>query len=142
MKKMLLTVLLIGLFATISTVFVAAEGDQPFLPGITVTDEHPNGCVDCHRDAGGGKDYRLNVSLAEKGHVKIDSMVKTLPNDCMMCHKEGSNAGSLSIRTHTAHYSNAEENHFVTSYQGSCLQCHKLDVATGIMSVKSGSKNW
>ena len=141
-KRILFTVLLIGMFVTVSTVFVAADDGEAFLPGITVTDDHPNGCVDCHSDKGGGRDYRLNTSLAEEGHVKIDSMVKTLPDDCMMCHKEGSKAKSLSIQVHEAHYGEAEENHFISSYQGACLQCHTLNVATGVMSIKSGPKNW
>ena len=71
-------------------VLMAADNAKPYLPGITVTDDHPNGCVDCHKNQGEGKDYRLNVSLAQvEGHPKIDAIVKKLPQDCMMCHKEG-----------------------------------------------------
>ena len=141
-KKILFLVLLVGLFMSVSTVLMAAEGAQPFLPGITSVDEHPNGCVDCHKNGGEGKDYRLNVSLAAIGHVKIDAIVKTIPNDCMICHKEGSKAEEIQVRLHEAHYNNPDKNHFVAFYQGACLNCHKLDVASGEMSFKSGPKNW
>ena len=48
-------------------VLMAADNAKPYLPGITVTDDHPNGCVDCHKNQGEGKDKRLNVSLAQTG---------------------------------------------------------------------------
>lgn len=110
------------------------------LPGINSEDQHPNGCVDCHKISG-DSDYRLNVSLREvAGHPAIDSIVNTLPDDCMMCH--GSYAAKLNTITHTSHYANPEENHFVAYYGGQCLECHSIDVDTGKTDVKSGPKNW
>ena len=120
--------------------FVAAA-DSPFLPGLTVADDHPNGCVDCHKISG-ENDYRLNTDLAAEGHVDISMIVRTVPNDCYMCHKEGAAAGALNELTHASHYKNPAENHFVEFYQGACLQCHSLDAETGVMGVKSGPKNW
>jgi hypothetical protein len=112
------------------------------LSGITIKDEHPNGCVDCHKVAGEGQDYRLNVELAAAGHPDISKIVKTVPEDCAMCHKTGAKAGALNTQAHHLHYVNPDENHFIAYYFGDCLACHALNVATGEMSVKSGPKNW
>ena len=125
-------------------VLTAGSGEKgPFLPGITVTDDHPRGCVDCHRNAGEGQDYRLNVSLREiEDHPDITAIVKKIPDDCAMCHKEGTSAGPLSLALHKHHYEDPTENHFISFYKGSCLNCHTLDAETGKMGVKSGPKNW
>ncbi|TFG64515.1 MAG: hypothetical protein E4H36_02800, partial [Spirochaetales bacterium] len=56
----LLTILVIVcMFIAVSSVAWAQQG-QLKLSGITVKDEHPNGCVDCHKVAG-GNDYRLST---------------------------------------------------------------------------------
>ena len=116
---------------------------KPFLPGITVADEHPNGCVDCHNNQGEGKDYRLNVSLAKiQGHPKIDAIVKTVPDSCLICHKEGGKVSPLNVMLHKAHYEKGAESPFVQFYQGACLNCHKLDAASGKVTLKSSAKNW
>ncbi len=113
-----------------------------FLPGITSSDDHPNGCIDCHKSTDGG-DYRLNVELEDMGgHPDVTNIVKTLPDDCMFCHKEGVKAGELNVITHQGHYHNPGDNHFVSGYQGACLHCHALNTRTWEMSIKSGSKNW
>ncbi len=83
---------------------------KAFLPGLTVADEHPNGCVDCHKNQGAGKDYRLNVSLAQiKGHPKIDAMVKKLPDNCAICHKAAGKVSPLDIIMHKVHYARFRE---------------------------------
>lgn len=138
-SKKLLMILLAGAFLAAGLTAVA---DSPFLPGITVADEHPQGCIDCHKDLGGGRDHRLNVSLKADGHVDITAIVKTVPNDCGMCHREGVAAGPLNQRAHQVHYQDPDDNVFVKNYQGACLNCHKLDVASGTMTMKSGPKNW
>ena len=121
----------------------ADDGDGPYLPGVTQVDDHPNGCVDCHRQVSAESDYRLNVSLKEmEGHPDISRMVKTMPKDCAMCHKAGASAGLLSNVVHEAHYEDPAENHFVSSYQGACLSCHTLNLSDGSMTMKSGAKNW
>jgi hypothetical protein len=120
----------------------ASAGAAPVLPGITGKDENPNGCVDCHVNAG-GKDLRITAELANiKGHPKVDKIVKTVPKDCMVCHKASGKGGELNLVIHKAHYAKPSENAFVTSYQGSCLHCHALNMDTGAMTVKSGPKNW
>lgn len=133
----------IALTGLVVVLTASSQDAGPFLPGVTVTDEHPNGCVDCHLNAGEDRDYRLNVSLKEiEGHPDITHIVKNLPADCGMCHRDGTDAGSISLITHKDHYKNPEENHFVSGYQGACLNCHTLDTATGEMGIKSAAKNW
>ena len=140
------TLIVIGIvFAVLFTgsiFFTFADEGTLQLSGITVKDEHPNGCVDCHKNAGDGRDYRLSVELKASGHPDISKIVKTIPGDCAMCHKAGSKAGALNLQTHQLHYANPDENHFIEYYQGECLACHSLNLQTGEMSVKSGAKNW
>lgn len=140
--KILFFLLLVGGVVATALFLVASDGNKPFLPGVTVTDEHPNGCVDCHK-VSGDNDYRLNVELANiEGHPKIDAIVKNAPQDCLMCHKEGAKAGPLSNIVHRDHYRNPNDNHFVSFYQGACLNCHSVSPGSGKMTVKNGPKNW
>lgn len=141
-SKILFFLLVVAAVATVTVFLVAADNDKPFLPGLTVTDEHPNGCVDCHK-VSGDNDYRLNVELANlDGHPKIDAIVKNVPQDCLMCHKEGANAGPLNLITHKDHYRNPNDNAFVLHYKGACLHCHSVSPGSGKMAIKSGPKNW
>jgi len=140
--KILFFLLLAGAVVAATLFLVAADNNKPFLPGVTVTDEHPNGCVDCHK-VSGGNDYRLNAELANvEGHPQVDAIVKNVPQDCLMCHKEGTKAGPLNLITHKYHYRNPNDNHFVSYYQGACLNCHSVSPGSGKMTVKSGPKNW
>jgi hypothetical protein len=140
--RILFFLLLVAGVAAVTVFLVAADNDKPFLPGVTVKDDHPNGCVDCHT-ASGSNDYRLNAELAGvEGHPKIDAIVKNVPQDCLMCHKEGANAGPLSFIVHRDHYRNPADNAFVSHYQGACLNCHSVSPGSGKMSVKNGPKNW
>jgi hypothetical protein len=140
--KILFFLLLIGAVVAMTVFLVAADDNKPFLPGVTVTDEHPNGCVDCHK-VSGDDDYRLNVELAHhEEHPKIDAIVKNVPQDCLMCHKEGAKAGPLNTITHKDHYRNPNDNAFIEFYQGACLNCHSVDPGSGKMVIKSGPKNW
>jgi cytochrome c553 len=142
-RRLLLILLIPAVVIAAALFLVAADNNKPFLPGVTVADEHPNGCVDCHKNQGEGRDYRMNVELAKvSGHPNIEKIVKKLPDDCMMCHKEGSKAGALNLITHKYHYRNAADNSFIKFYQGACLNCHSVDTATGKMAIKSGPKNW
>ena len=120
------------------------EEEKPiaFLPGITIEDDHPNGCIDCHLKVSDERDYRLNVTLAEiEEHPKIDQIVEKIPDDCMTCHKEGTD-NAIEYIVHYEHYKDPEENHFISSYQGSCLNCHSMDIEEGEVKIKSGEKNW
>ena len=141
------TIMLLALGAagllTVILVLTAATQATPFLPGITVKDDLPNGCIDCHKNTGAGKDTRLNVSLpaSVKDHPDITKVVKTLPGDCALCHKAGAKVAALNTILHAVHYAKPAENAFVTVYQGACLACHSL-AATGAVTVKSGPRNW
>ncbi|MBN1411589.1 MAG: hypothetical protein JW969_12145 [Spirochaetales bacterium] len=147
MKKITRVLFFIVFFVVISgaalLLMSATKKEPPFLPGITVKDDHPNGCVDCHKKINDKLDYRLNVSLGKlEGHPKIDKIVKNVPKDCFMCHKEGAKAGKLELILHKAHFHNPKDNHFISNYNGACLNCHSFDEKTGSMPVKTGSKNW
>jgi hypothetical protein len=143
-RKVLLILAAAAGLAVAALILTAADNAKPpYLPGITVADDNPNGCVDCHKIQADGQDYRLNVSLAKLGkHPKIDAIVKQLPDGCLMCHKEGGKVEALNLVLHKAHYVKGADSAFVKFYQGACLNCHKLDKASGKMSVKSGPKNW
>ena len=119
-----------------------AYADSP-LPGINTEDKYANGCVDCHVDAGGGNDTRMNVVL--KGfpdHPDVGVIMNTLPDDCYMCHKEGGAESPITRITHQQHFESPGDNDFITKYEGSCLACHSVDINTGEVTVKSGPKNW
>ena len=76
-KKMRIIAIVAALAAVLALGLLADEFAK--LPGINTEDQHPNGCVDCHK-VSGDSDFRLNVSLKEvSGHPPIDSMVNVLP---------------------------------------------------------------
>ena len=116
--------------------------DAPELSGITVEDKYPNGCIDCHNDAGGEEIRRLDVILEELDHTNVSALTKIVPDDCARCHKEGTSIGGLNKQTHRIHYENPSENDFIDDFQGECLACHALNSATGEVTTKSGLKNW
>ncbi len=141
-----------GLIITLITAFVIGIGaaavltqeeEVPELPGITVEDAKPQGCVDCHKPRPDiERDFRLSIELQElEGHPDISGMVASqeIPGLCMSCHTESFKP--LSAIVHKKHFEFEEdplENHFISSYQGQCLYCHALDLETGEMAVKSG----
>ena len=143
-RRIALPVLVIVLVFAGAVVLAWAQAGPPArLPGVTVEDAHPNGCVSCHAVAGDGADHRLNVGMKElSGHPPIDAIVKTLPQDCGMCHRPNVPAGELSQVLHLSHYQTPAENIFVTIYKGQCLECHTVNTATGAMGIKQGPKNW
>ena len=141
LSRILRILVVLGCF-TAGVIVLTGQDKTPVLPGITVTDEHPNGCVDCHANAGGGNDYRMNVELAKvENHPNIDAIVKTIPDDCTMCHKAGA-SGPLHLSTHRLHYQNPASNVFIKNYGGGCLECHSQDINSGDMRMKNGPKNW
>ncbi len=142
-KFMPLLLILILIFTGTLFITIVWGADGTPLIGITAEDEHPNGCVDCHRKVNEGSDYRLNVELSHiEKHPKIEKIVATVPNDCLKCHKKDTDAGPLNLIIHKNHYENPNENHFVSSYKGNCLQCHSLDMNSWKMGLKSGPANW
>jgi len=128
------------------------EEEVPAIPGITVEDDHPNGCVNCHRERPDiGRDFRLStyieewategaseeiIELAQAAwpeasltgkHPNVAGMVATqeIPGVCVTCHAEGSDK-PLDRYLHLQHFYGGAENHFVTLYGGYCTQCHTV----------------
>jgi cytochrome c553 len=141
------------------------EAEMPNIPGITVEDTRPNGCVDCHRKDGSErsplklliKEWTKGVSseLLEKAraaapagvelkgkHADTVAMTNTVPQDCLVCHsKQGAKmigAPELGRLMHLTHLVGGAENEFITGYQGQCVQCHALNKETGELTIKNG----
>ncbi len=112
------------------------------LPGITVKDPYPMGCVSCHLNEK-GQDRRVSTWLAQtvQNHPNVKSL-KTIPTDCMVCHVKDGTAEPMNVAMHKSHYKNGSKNGFVQFYGGSCLSCHALSQATWETTVKSGPRNW
>lgn len=144
MKRGLIIALAIALLIGVGAAVVRTQEEEvPQLPGITVEDPKPEGCVDCHKPRPDiGRDFRLSVELQEiEGHPDISGMVASqeIPVLCTTCHT--ADFLPLSNIAHKKHFEFEEdplENHFISSYQGQCLYCHALDPETGEMTVKSG----
>jgi len=142
-KVILVYVLLMPFVMVILFAGALWAADITPLAGITVDDQHPNGCVDCHVKVNDEKDYRIPAELKHvEKHPPIEKIVKIVPNDCLKCHKEGTKPGAFNQVIHKVHFSNPKENHFVAHYNGDCLNCHTLNMNTYKMSVKSGPANW
>ncbi|MFQ6117746.1 MAG: hypothetical protein ACE5LQ_05700 [Candidatus Bipolaricaulia bacterium] len=144
MKRGLIIILAMAMAVGIGAAVVHTQNQEVSqLPGITVEDPKPAGCVDCHKPRPDiGQDFRLSVELQGiEGHPDISGMVATqeIPGLCMTCHTE--QFKPLSNIVHKKHFEFEKdplENHFIASYQGQCLYCHKLELETGEMTVKSG----
>lgn len=140
--KILFSALILLAAFRITVPFAVADNNKPALPGVTVTDKYPNGCVDCHKSLG-DKDYRLKMGLAKiEGHTEMDTIVKNVPQDCMKCHKADSSTGYLGDIVHRDHYRNPSKNVFIIVYKGDCLNCHGIDPESGKTTLKDGPKNW
>lgn len=135
------------------------------IPGITVKDAYPNGCVDCHVNGKDG-DKRLSTlmtawasavpaALAEKAkassadpskikgkHLAVPNAGANIPQSCLnACHKKGSTiAPPFGQLLHTIHLAGGSQNKFLTDYQGECTHCHKLDEKTGTWKMPSGAE--
>ena len=142
-RTVLCLVVGLAIFGGAAALSAQSAGATPFLPGVAAKDPFPNGCVDCHKDQGDGKDFTVIAELAKiNGHPKIDKIVKVVPKDCLICHKGGPKPPAFNMAMHKVHFEKPAENRFVTEYKGACLNCHSLNLDTGEMSVKSGPKNW
>lgn len=149
LKKFLIVGLIVSTGITVTgipIVFGQEETALPEIPGITVEDSKPNGCVDCHRKVSEERDYRLTrhiEELAKKGeHPNVVASISTIPTDCLVCHSKSAakNLGTDPFTTllHKIHLVGGKENHFITEYQGKCTYCHALNKETGKWRIKSG----
>lgn len=133
------------------------------IPGITVADDHPLGCVECHVNyAEMNLDVRFSTlvrqwneavdpSLLAKAqasaprgvilrgrHPVMKSGFDNVPAKCLTCHgRESKKAPPFARMLHMIHLTGGEANHFLTMYQGECTYCHKLDAKTGQWAVPS-----
>jgi cytochrome c551/c552 len=126
----LVAALALGLGSGIA-VFTQEEAELPEIPGITVEDAKPLGCVDCHKPRPDiGQDFRLSLDIkqwATEGapeevmnvaraawpeaeltgmHPEVSAMVaaQELPGVCLTCH--GANTKMpLAPAMHLYHYS-------------------------------------
>lgn len=147
-----------------------AENDQKQLPparkipGLTIEDKFPNGCVDCHinmRDI--KQDERISTLMSKwnenveikllkkaqavapagvtlKGiHPPASESLKNIPAACITCHSKTSRtAPPLAALLHTIHLTGGDDNHFLTIFQGECTHCHKMNATTGVWTTPSG----
>ncbi len=159
----LMVALLLGVGAGVAV--FTQEQQVPQIPGITATDETPNGCVSCHKD-----NFKLSTiigSWATAGvpqeivdlvkaawpeatvsgkHPDVAAMVASqeLPTFCLNCHAADSKM-PLSRDLHLVHFTGAADNAFLTNYGGFCTQCHALNLDTtkppaGTMTIKKGKE--
>lgn len=137
------------------------------IPGLTVPDRFPKGCVDCHIDMPQiNQDERLSSIMAPwvervppeilektinaagsdapiKGrHPLTTDMFRSVPGSCLACHEKGPGAVvPLAPLIHLIHLSAREDNHFLTIFQGHCTHCHKFDPVTGLAHVPSAPED-
>jgi cytochrome c553 len=147
-----------------------AENDQKQfppvrkIPGLTIEDKFPNGCVDCHINMPDVKqDERISTLMSKwnknvetkllkkaqavaqagvalKGiHPPAPESLKDIPAACITCHsKKTGTAPPLAALLHVIHLTGGDDNHFLTIFQGECTYCHKMNVATGVWMVPNG----
>lgn len=135
------------------------------VPGITVADAFPRGCVDCHiRYPDQGLDVRFSTLLArwtvevepvlveraraasppgaalQGRHPEVsEEGLANIPRSCISCHtRRADSAPDMSRLMHLVHLQGGAENPFLTVFGGECTHCHKLDVRLGVWSVPTG----
>ncbi|MBE0478971.1 hypothetical protein IBX65_07655, partial [Candidatus Aerophobetes bacterium] len=142
-KKFLAVSLIVTVTITLIAILAAFGQEEEVelveIPGITVEDTKPAGCIDCHRKVSEERDYRLTRYIEElarkEEHPDVVAAMNTIPTDCMTCH---SKTAAKALRTepfatmqHRIHLVGGEENHFITVYQGNCTWCHAFNTETG-----------
>ncbi len=172
MSRKFLIPLIAGVLFITGITMVSAQTTKtklPIIPGVTATDTHPNGCIDCHRNIPNVADYSLSHAISEwaaKGtpkeimdraksawpkanlsgkHPNVVGMIKSkgIPASCFVCHDSDNSDKPLYRVLHTIHYTGGADNHFITKYNGSCTNCHNINLKnppTGTMEVKEGKE--
>jgi hypothetical protein len=136
------------------------------IPGLTVEDKFPNGCVDCHINMPDIKqDERISTLMSRwnknveakllkkaqavasadvtlKGiHPPASGSLKNIPAACTTCHSKTSRtAPPFAALLHAIHLTGGNDNHFLTIFQGECTHCHKMNVTTGVWTMPSGQE--
>lgn len=102
------------------------------IPGITVVDDHPQGCIDCHQP--GSRHSLANEITAMAEEDRHPNTPSDDPASCLRCHASDGRM-PLGNLMHTAHLVGGAENHFITHYDGQCMHCHTMD-ANGSIGAK------
>jgi len=136
------------------------------IPGLTVPDPFPHGCVDCHVNMPAqNMDVRLSTLMRgwqeqvdpallikvraftpaeialEGKHPQVEVAGEEVPKACLQCHGATSTtAPPFGRLLHGLHLVGGDENHFLSLFQGECTPCHKPDKATGAWSLGSGTE--
>lgn len=154
--------LLLIVSLTLIALSLAAETARK-IPGVTVKDQFPRGCVDCHTGAAGhpakmsaimkqwssaidGKRLaRLQTfvpkTLLLKGKHPPVGSVKDVPAVCIKCHAAMAKiAPTFAPLMHGIHLTGGDANPFLTTFQGECTHCHKLDAVSGKWSNPSAAE--
>ena len=131
------------------------------IPGLTIKDKFPKGCVDCHINMPDIKqDERISTLMSKwnknvetkllkkaqavskagvtlKGiHPPASESLKDIPAACITCHsKRTETAPPLTALLHAIHLTGGDDNHFLTIFQGECTHCHKMNVIKGDWTV-------
>jgi len=143
----------------------AGEPAVPEIPGLTVADRFPGGCVDCHTNRPSENlDVRLSTQMKQwrtevgaKLLAKVQAVMPEgtrlrgkhppvskaafadVPNACLTCHRgQLKTAPPLGAMLHALHLTGGKDNHFIALFQGACTHCHKLDQERGTWSIPSG----
>lgn len=144
---------------------VAAEPPLPEIPGITVADAFPGGCVDCHVERPEERmDVRISTQM-KQWHERVDAKVlervrpiaantaelsgqhpqlpaqsyDDIPASCRECHADfPKGVLPLGAMVHALHLTGGRENHFLTIFGGQCTHCHKYNADIGMWFIPSG----
>lgn len=133
------------------------------IPGLTIEDKFPDGCVDCHINMPERKQDERISTLMSGWTIKIDEKLlnkvrkvfpntelkgvhplaaeslEDIPSACIACHRSTSDtAPPFAELLHVIHLTGLNENHFLTIFQGECTHCHKLNAETGAWTMPSG----
>jgi len=139
------------LLALIAAVTASGEPARK-IPGITIKDVYPHGCVDCHTGKSGMPATVANLLAAPaaaskakpfvpktftlKGKHPSVATITDIPAGCMKCHTATSKiAPPLKPIIHGVHLTGGDANAFLTTFGGECTHCHKFNAATGEWSI-------
>jgi hypothetical protein len=170
LRRLLVSAFLIAVpLALFSDVGMAEDNQKQLpparkIPGLTIEDKFPNGCVDCHINMPNikqderistlmsGWNKKVETKLLKKAqavagagvtlqgvHPPAPESLKDIPTACINCHnKEKGTTPPFAALLHVIHLTGGDDNHFLTIFQGECTYCHKMNVTTGVWIVPSG----
>lgn len=160
--------LILSLCSTFLSTTISAEPVVSEIPGLTVEDPFPRGCVDCHIER---PEERMDVRISTRmrawserveakvlervqaimtGTVKLsgrhprlsEQTYRNIPATCMQCHSATQRTvPRMGPMLHALHLIGGQENHFLTLFGGECTHCHKFEADSGTWSIPSGPED-